>query len=101
MVYMHFNNLKVYLQSKGLFKGYQIDQADENMCKVFGVVAQQTVGGLETEEESWVFFSKSFYVMFKCSNFWNFVYLLPYKFNFCLFIFKFSKCVNFFAFIML
>ena len=51
MVHMHFNNLKVYLQTKGLLKGFKFDRADKNMCQVFGGAVQETVGGSETEEE--------------------------------------------------
>ena len=77
MVHMHFNNLKVYLQTKGLLKGFKFDRADKNMCQVFGGAVQETVGGLETEE-SWVVLSKSFYetyIFSNCVNFWAVIIL--------------------------
>ena len=37
MVYVHYNNLKVFLQSKGILDKYKVDQTDANACKVFGV----------------------------------------------------------------
>ena len=37
MVHVHYTNLKVYLQSKGMLEEYKVDATDENACKVFGV----------------------------------------------------------------
>ena len=50
MVHMHFNNLKVYLQTKGLLKGLKFDRGDKNMCQVFGGAVQETDEVSETEE---------------------------------------------------
>jgi len=36
MVHVHYNNLRVHLQSKGLLENYVVDTRDANACTAFG-----------------------------------------------------------------
>ena len=36
MVRVHYNNLRVHLQSKGLLGSYVVDTSDVNTCTAFG-----------------------------------------------------------------
>ena len=40
MLHTHFNNLKVWLKSKGMLDKYKVDKNDTSMCAAFGLATK-------------------------------------------------------------
>ena len=55
MVHVHYNNLRVHLQSRGLLGSYVVDTRDVNTCTAFGkelTGAENATSGSDHESES-------------------------------------------------